>query len=86
MDQENCVKVSDIILHPEESLLFLVFDYAEFELYEVIKHHREKNMALPEGCIRSYLWQMLNGIHYLHSNWILHRDLKVPLLYTHYSC
>ena len=33
MDQENCVKVSDIILHPEESLLFLVFDYAEFELY-----------------------------------------------------
>jgi len=31
---------------------------------------------LSEFAIKSFIWQTLNGIHYLHSNWVLHRDLK----------
>ena len=31
---------------------------------------------IPEFTVKSLLWQLLNGVSYLHANWILHRDLK----------
>ncbi len=29
--------------------------------------------------IKSLMWQLLNGITYMHQNWIIHRDLKVGM-------
>lgn len=31
---------------------------------------------IPESILKSVLWQLLNGVSYLHQNWIIHRDLK----------
>lgn len=40
---------------------------------QILRQHRE---WLTRQVIKSFLWQILNGMNYLHLNWTLHRDLK----------
>ncbi|CAG8616429.1 27667_t:CDS:2 [Dentiscutata erythropus] len=52
------------------------------EISQIIHHHssqhnqHDRSSAIPEFTIKSFLWQLLNGVAYLHANWVLHRDLK----------
>lgn len=46
-------------------------------LQQVIHHHSHtERCPIPEITVKSLLWQLLNGVAYLHENWVLHRDLK----------
>ena len=55
----------------------LAFDYAEHDLYEMLRHHRDKlHMPMDGATVKSVMWQLLNGLSYMEQNWLIHRDLK----------
>ncbi|KAI0473187.1 kinase-like domain-containing protein [Xylariaceae sp. FL0804] len=75
LKHENVIRLVEIIL--EDKCIFMVFEYAEHDLLQIISHHTQPTRhAVPPSTVRSIMFQLLNGCQYLHSNWVLHRDLK----------
>ncbi|KAI9851160.1 MAG: cyclin-dependent protein kinase [Thelocarpon superellum] len=71
----NIIHLVEIIL--EDKCIFMVFEYAEYDLLQIIHHHTQPTRhPIPAPTVKSMLYQLLNGLLYLHSNWVLHRDLK----------
>ncbi|KAL4966011.1 cyclin-dependent serine/threonine protein kinase SSN3 [Aspergillus stella-maris] len=75
LDHANVVQLAEIIL--EDKCIFMVFEYTEHDLLQIIHHHTQpQRHPIPAAMVRSILFQLLNGLLYLHTNWVLHRDLK----------
>ncbi len=51
----------------QEPCLSLAFDYADHDLYEIIRYHRERLRGAPIAMytIKSIMWQLLNGLSFM---------------------
>ena len=75
LSHPNVIHLIEIIL--EDKCIFMVFEYAEHDLLQIIQYHSQPNRhPIPASAVKSILFQLLNGLLYLHCNWVLHRDLK----------
>uniref|UniRef100_A0A8D8RJC0 Cyclin-dependent kinase 8 n=1 Tax=Cacopsylla melanoneura TaxID=428564 RepID=A0A8D8RJC0_9HEMI len=79
LKHSNVINLIGVILSHNDRKVWLLFDYAEHDLWAMIKFHRaanNKKPVMPKGMVKSVLYQIFAGIQYLHSNWVFHRDLK----------
>ncbi|KAJ3224436.1 cyclin-dependent protein kinase [Clydaea vesicula] len=78
LKNENVVHLEEVLLGPSDRSIYMVFEYAEHDLLQILLHHSQMGhgFPIPDFSIKSFLWQLLNGVSYLHLNWVLHRDLK----------
>ncbi|KAK7386814.1 hypothetical protein VNO78_27150 [Psophocarpus tetragonolobus] len=71
MNHTNIVKLKEVIR--ECDILCLVFEYMEYNLYQLMKN-REKMFS--ENEVRNWCFQVFQGLAYMHQRGYFHRDLK----------
>ncbi|CAF4377137.1 unnamed protein product, partial [Adineta steineri] len=67
----NIIKLKEVIR--EDNNLYMIFEYMNENLYELMK---KRDRLFPETNVRNVIFQLLQGLAYMHKLGFFHRDLK----------
>ena len=71
LNHPNIVKLREVIRANDE--LYFVFECMDSNLYEIMKG---RDRHFPESFIRNIMYQILQGLAFMHKNGFFHRDIK----------
>ncbi|BBH09998.1 Protein kinase superfamily protein [Prunus dulcis] len=71
LNHPNIIKLKEVVRENNE--VFLIFEYMNYNLYQIMKEQRR---PFSEDEIRSFMSQLLHGLNHLHRSGYFHRDLK----------
>lgn len=84
LKHENMVILKEIVCSNEHGSngslpknVFMVFEYLEYDLTGVLE---TPEIRLTQDHVKSWSRQLLQGVHYMHKNKVIHRDLKASNL------
>ncbi|KAL4236918.1 hypothetical protein ACF0H5_005304 [Mactra antiquata] len=71
LNHANIVKLKEVIR--ENDQLFFVFEFMKENLYQMMK---DRDKLFPESVIRNVVYQVLQGLAFMHKHGFFHRDMK----------
>ncbi|TKY47747.1 Cyclin-dependent kinase G-2 [Spatholobus suberectus] len=73
----SIVDVKEVVVGSNLDSIFMVMEYMEHDLKGLMEAMKQPFSQSEVKCI---MLQLLEGVKYLHDNWVLHRDLKTSNL------
>ncbi|XP_060720344.1 serine/threonine-protein kinase ICK-like [Tachysurus vachellii] len=71
LNHANVIKLKEVIRENDE--LYFVFEYMKENLYQLMK---ERTRMFPESAVRNIMYQILQGLAFIHKHGFFHRDMK----------